>query len=424
MKKLLFFFFSVLSMTGIAQEHLSLDDCYLMARKNSPIINRLNLQSAISELKKANIRTADYPSIESNLQTSYQSDVTKLNLPVTIPGLKMSSLSKDHYKITVDIKQNIYDGGLKKSRLNIEEADNKAEESKIETDLYQTWNNLCQSYFSAFLTESSAQVQKVRRQVLTERLKNLESGVRNGVVNPNEKDLLRVEIMQTDQNINELNIAHRAAFKVLSVLTGKELNEQTALSLPDINTESNGTRPELISMELQAKELDASSALTAQTRKPQIFGFAQAGYGRPGLNMLDNSFAPWGTIGVGAHWTITDWKQSKRQQQQIAIQKDAIETSRKSFLQNQQIALISQEEEITRLTDLLKSDESIIEVRSRIARRSASSLDNGNLTAADYMTDLNAETQSRLSLESHRIQLAQAKVQSDIIKGKYLSNTK
>ncbi|MDP4186252.1 MAG: hypothetical protein Q8862_13995, partial [Bacteroidota bacterium] len=84
----------------------------------------------------------------------------------------------------------------------------------------------------------------------------------------------------------------------------------------------------------------------------------------------------------------------------------------------------TQQEEITRLENLLKSDEDIVGARERIAHRSASALDNGTLTAADYMTDLNSEVQSRILQETHRIQLAQAKVLSDIIKGKYQSNVK
>ncbi|MDP4183595.1 MAG: TolC family protein, partial [Bacteroidota bacterium] len=384
MRTTLLILFAMLAGWANAQDRLSLDECYTLARNNSPLINRLSLESAMTDLKRNNIRTSDYPALDLNAQATWQSDVTSLKIP--IPGIQMNELSKDHYKVTVDARQNIYDGGMKKARLKLEDADYEAEQSKVEADLYQIWNNVSQAYFSALMSKASYRVQEIRRQVLSERLKNLESGVRHGVIVPNDLDVLKVEIMQTDQKLDELNATRRSAVKVLSILTGKTFDLQIELQLPGESLSTEGTRPELLSFDKQLIKFDAASYLSAQKLKPQLYGFMQGGYGRPGLNMLKDSFSPWVMAGVGAHWTITDWKQSKREQKEYALQKEMIETSRSSFLQSRDIALATQQEEITRLENLLKSDEDIVGARERIAHRSASALDNGTLTAADYMT--------------------------------------
>ena len=38
---------------------------------------------------------------------------------------------------------------------------------------------------------------------------------------------------------------------------------------------------------------------------------SQAGYGNPGLNMLDNSFQPFYVVGLKANWNVFDWGKTK-----------------------------------------------------------------------------------------------------------------
>jgi hypothetical protein len=81
------------------------------------------------------------------------------------------------------------------------------------------------------------------------------------------------------------------------------------------------------------------------------------------------------------------------------------------------MATDQQNRQIDQLTELLKTDEELIAVRERISKTSASKLDNGAITMADYIQDLNAETTARLTLETHKIQLKEARVKLGNIRG-------
>jgi hypothetical protein len=61
-------------------------------------------------------------------------------------------------------------------------------------------------------------------------------------------------------------------------------------------------RPELQLFDLQSEQIEISkNTISKKVIYPNAF--AQAGYGNPGLNMLDNSFQTF-TCSVKAHWNV------------------------------------------------------------------------------------------------------------------------
>ena len=72
----------------------------------------------------------------------------------------------------------------------------------------------------------------------------------------------------------------------------QDLDSNTILAKPAIfiAPEIESQRPELELFNLQETQLETSKEVISKSNYPKLFGFAQAGYGNPGLNMLDNSF--------------------------------------------------------------------------------------------------------------------------------------
>jgi hypothetical protein len=52
----------------------------------------------------------------------------------------------------------------------------------------------------------------------------------------------------------------------------------------------------------------------------------------------------------------------------------------------------------------------IAQLRQAITQESAAQWDNGTITVSDYIADLNAETQARISIEITKIQLIKAQL--------------
>jgi outer membrane protein TolC len=178
------------------------------------------------------------------------------------------------------------------------------------------------------------------------------------------------------------------------------------------------SRPEYKLFELQQKQLFASDQLLTSSRNPLFFGFGQAGYGRPGLNMLSNNFDPYYMVGVGLSWRVIDWQNSSRNKKINAFQREVVGTIQSDFEQKQQMQLADASRQISNLKQLIVSDEELVGLRKKISVRAASELENGVVTSADYLSDLNAETVARINYETHKIQLVQATINYNNILGK------
>jgi outer membrane protein TolC len=143
---------------------------------------------------------------------------------------------------------------------------------------------------------------------------------------------------------------------------------------------------------------------------PKFYAFGQAGYGRPGLNMLSNDFSPWWLFGARLTWNIWNWNQNKNEKKIYDIQNDIIGTQKETFEKNLRIETESEIAEIEKLGELLQKDEDIVALRTKITHSASSQLDNGVITSSDYIARLNEETQAKLMLEIHRVQLVKAKI--------------
>ncbi|MGE5395594.1 MAG: TolC family protein [Candidatus Saccharibacteria bacterium] len=400
-----------------AQEPVTLEQCQQWARENHPVLRQSGLYQQILDLKNENNATSLLPQLTLNGQATYQSDVTKI--AISIPNMHIPTVDKDQYKIYLDLRQTIWDGGLRKARELINASENAGNQQQVEVELYQLKENVNRFFFTSFLIQENLQILEQKTQVLGERRKMMESAVKNGMMLSSELDQLLADLIKTDQTILELKSNRETVLSALAIMTGKPAEQLVSLELGEsaIALDQGVQRPEINLFARQEDLLNASAEMLRKQRNPKLFGFGQAGYGKPGLNMLNNQFDTYYLVGVGFNWNVLDWKNTQRQQKVLRLQQEIVKSKQESFLRNIDIASDQQNKQIIQLGQLLQTDGELIRVRERITKTSASKMENGSITTADYIQDLNAETSARLTLETHRIQLKEAQVKLSNIKG-------
>ena len=413
---ILFFAFTVLWSYG---QELSLDSCQSMARRNHPLLRQAGIIDQISELRQQNIQVLNLPQFDLTARASWQSDVTKLAL--SMPGFAgPEPLSKDQYKTYVDIRQKLFDGGVTKKKEELEQADRLVSKQQNETELYKIKETVNSLYFNALIIQENLRIVDLKRETLGERIKTVSSAVNNGVSLPNELDQLRAENLLTDQQKTELKSTQHTTLALLEIVTGSTITDQITFLKPTLSTidiNNDLKRPEIMLFTLQKSKLDKSVEVLTNSRKPFVYAFGQAGYGRPGLNMLDNNFADWYMVGAGLSWNIWDWHKSSRERSTVKLQKDIIETNLDNFNRSVKMSLKQEENNILKLKNLINSDEQLVSIKDQITKRSAVALENGAITSADYIRDLNAALQAKANLETRKVQLVQASVNYHTIKG-------
>ncbi len=85
---------------------------------------------------------------------------------------------------------------------------------------------------------------------------------------------------------------------------------------------------------------------------------------------------------------------------------------------NTNTALKQQQSEVDKLKQLIAKDNEIIDLRSQVKEAAKAQLENGVITANDFLREVNAEDQARQTLITHQVQLLQAQINYQTISGK------
>ena len=254
---------------------------------------------------------------------------------------------------------------------------------------------------------------------MTAKVKEVQSGVKFGSILPSAEQVLEAEIIKINQQLTEIKFENLKLLKNLSELTFTEIDAETTL-IPPISHLNNTevTRPEIAFYDLQKEQLEFSKSVISKSILPKINAFGQAGYGNPGLNMLDNSFQTFYVVGLKANWNVLDWGKTKTDKKALDISKEIVTSDKETFELNTKIQLEDQNFEIKKMEELLLSDGEMIQMREKVIKSSEAQLKNGVITSSEYLSELTHLFEAKNSLKTHEVQLANAKSNYEIIKGK------
>ena len=435
----LFVLLACLSVPAWAQTtaQIELSESYRLAEQNYPLTRQRDLVSKTAEFSIQNLQKGYLPQIIVNAQGSYQSDVTQL--PIKLPGAEIEPLSKDQYKIFADVSQVLYDGGTIRQQKELQQANEAVEQQKLEVSLYQLKDRVNQLFFGTLLIDKQIRQHELLSSDLELGLKKVQALIANGTALKSNGDVLMADLLKNKQHLLELKAARKAYTRMLGLFVGREISENTVIVQPpslnlssqtNILSQSNSTsqinavaqtnstsqinpasqinRVELQLYRQQGKYLDAQDKLLTTKTLPKLSLFAQGGYGRPALNMLSNNFKGYYIGGLRLTWSPSVLYTLKQERQLININRNTIDLQKDTFLFNTNVTLAQQNTEVSKYQELLGTDAEIVQLRARIKTASLAQLDNGVINSNDYLREVNAENQARLSESMHQVQLLMA----------------
>jgi len=410
----------------MCQNLISLASCYENAMAKHPVAGEKELHYELWQLKQDNLVSSWYPEIAAGANILYNSSVTDLggafeSLPVSGISDQIPSMPHDQYKLTLDINQVLYDGGAVKGQRQMEDASLELNKKEVEVELYKTREQVNNYYFALILLHKQKEKLNIYHQTITEQIAALESGIRNGVMLPSGRDVLKAEKIRLEQEITETIISINSTAFALSDLTGMDINHDTRASIPEpvINRDPEISRPELYVLDHKKQKLEAGRALIKSERKPKAFAFASLGYGKPpGNDFFTETFGTYYIIGAGIKWKVFDWKESRRREEIIDINKSIIDFHRKNLEENLNRALKMKYAGIRSLESALENDEKLISALKSVRKTALSQYNNGTITASEYIREWSKEKEAVISREIHAVSLAKAKVEYLNIAGK------
>jgi outer membrane protein TolC len=404
---------------GQPADTLDLFECQRYAIENHPTFKQKELYAKSNELRIRNHSTNWYPKLDLNGKYTWQNEVVELPMPIEIPGFETPLMPHYNYKLSLDIQQTIFDGGITRSSKKLEASELLVRQQQVEVGLNQLKEQVNHLYFYILALQQQEKSIRLKLDELEKRYATLESGLKNEVFTEADLDIMKAEILKVKQKLSEIAITKSSVFQMLGDLTSMDITEEAVLVMPasDAAVTAEAARPEQVLYDLQILNLGTSMDLASKQRLPKAYVFGSLAYGNPGLNFFRDEFRGFYVVGAGLTWNIWDWNKTSRRKQEITIQQDIIRSQKEAFDQKLNIQLAESLAEITKYEEAVRRDKEIVDLRVKISMRAASQLENGVITATDYLVELDAETEARIRLETHRIQLVQARIDYLTAKG-------
>ncbi|MBR5657632.1 MAG: TolC family protein [Prevotella sp.] len=404
----------------------SLDQCQQAAEQNYPLIRQYDLISKTTDLTVANIQKGWLPQVSASAQATLQSDVTafpdQIQKAYQTMGIDMEGLRKDQYRVGIDVQQTVYDGGAIRSQKKIARQQGEVQSAQNEVNLYNVRKRVNEMYFGLLLIDEQIKLNSDLQELLSANEKKLASMVKNGTAAESDYQSVKAERLDVMQQGTSLQAQRNALVRMLSTFCGIEVKQAAKPVLSESVAQTQTVRrPELKTIDAQLRLADAQEKALDAALMPKLGVFAQGFYGYPGYNMFEDMMGhKWslnGMIGARLTWNIGALYTRKNDKAKLNAQRSMFNVQRETFLFNNNLEQIQQNEDIERYRKLMADDEEIITLRSAVRRAAESKLSHGIIDVNDLVREINAENGARVQQTIHEIEMLK-----EIYNQKYTTN--
>ena len=401
----------------VASSGQSLEECRHLAREHYPEIRQYDLIAQTEQYNLSNAARAWIPQVILSGQATYQSATPTypeaFNTILQANGIEMAGISRDQYKIAVDVSQHIWDGGKSKADKAIAEAEAEEQRSRVDVSLYDLQSRVDNLYFGILLLDERKAQTEALIEVLASNLARLQTYYKNGVAMQADVDAVEAELLTARQSLGQVESSRASYRRMLEIFIGQPLAAENLErpAMPQLQSRTSA-RPELALFEAQESKLEAQRKAINASLMPRFSAFAQGYYGYPGLDMfksmVSDKWTPNAIVGVRMSWNIGAFYTKRNNLEKLNAAEKQIAVQRDVFLFNTQMQTTQDDGEIARLRQAITDDSRIVELRRRVRMAAESQLKNGVIDATDLLRKISDETTAALARSTHEIELLQA----------------
>jgi len=383
---------------------ITLEQCYQLSKANYPLSKQRDLIAKTKEYNIDNIAKGIIPQFSVNGTATYQSDVTHIG----VPPFTTPVIPKDQYNLHGEISQTLTDFGINKQKREISGIDADFQQQNLEAELFNLRGRVNQIFFGIILIDEQLVQNDLSKQDIQTGINKVQAGINNGTDFNSSLNKLKAELLTTDQHSIDLRASRKAYTDILSLFINQQIDENVVLQKPGqpVLAGDSINRPELKAYDLQIRSYTEQQRLTRISNYPQLNAFFQTGIGSPSpVNFLAPELSGFYITGLRLSWNFGGFYTYKKDKLINKNNQDMVLAQRNTFLFNTSLTMRQQNADIVRYQQLMQSDNEIINLRRSVKQASTVQLQNGVITANDYLLDINAEAQARQALVLHEVQL-------------------
>jgi outer membrane protein TolC len=384
------------------------------ALRADPRARQLELHAQQADLRLRNLAAERLPTFSGEGQAQYQSDVAQI--PIRLASGETPTPPKDTYEARLGVEQRILDPTIAPRRavLRAELAESQA---SVESALYGLRREVNDAFFTAALLQERTREIRSAIAGLEARVREVAAHVREGTALPGESAALEATLLQRRQDEAEVVANRSAALTVLSELTGRRVRTDAVFTLPDLSgavasaraqLEQLRARPEYQRFARAQERLALQEDVVSARELPSVSAYGRLGYGRPALSLLGDRFDVYWLAGIQVRWTPWTWRSTSRERAALRVQQEIVAADEAAFTESVQRAVQTDLSTIDRLSSTLTTDDQIVALRERIENETRLRLQEGAVTAAEYVDRQTDVLEARIARARHRVERAQA----------------
>lgn len=409
MKHILLIGFSLFPYLLPAQQSITLEQCRQAAEDNFPLNEQSAYLQDITDAQLLKINALWQPKLYLNAQATYQSDVT--GIPISFPGIEIPELSKDQYKASIDFNQVLYDGGATAQQKAVANEQLLVEQQKVTVDRYKVIDKVNQLYMAVLMANIRMEMATVTLAEIGNYKALAEVSRQYGTASDMQVLEFQSEMMKLEQQIIEIRHLRLAAIEGLKVLTGLQIDEYASFTTPSAELITTTiARPELELFSRQRAVFELQRNFAEAPNQPTISLFAQGGYGRPGLNMLVDSFAFYYIGGIKLSYPLWTGNTRKRDASIYAANSAITTLQELQFRQSINLQTAQYQQDIIKLEQQIAVDDSIVVLRNMLFQGATVQFEQGAVSTREVIAYLHDHKDAMLARSIHELQLLATKV--------------
>jgi outer membrane protein TolC len=404
---------------------IDLESCLRKYKQNSEYAKQLKGYKKQNENDLKSIDAIYYPQLKLEAGASYQSDVFKPDIKLSLPvKFDFPSAPKDQYSASLSINQTIYDGGYASGATQTKALVLESNNLGVELNDRKMMENIADLYLNALILQENMKILENSKSALTIKLNNTKALEKNGVVLNSVVKQIEVEIIKIDQKIKQSEKDKNAILKTIAILSDADIKENSTVEEPKIpnnlTIDSRPLRPEEMIIDKKIEIMEAKKSEVVSQITPNVGAYLKGGAGNPNpFNMAKEGADFFYAFGVKMQWNVFDWNSNSRTRENLEIGKEIATYEKKAFAK----AFDSQIEQLKNETDKSKEtisyDMKILDLQKNITENAYAKFTGGAGTISDYLLEMNALTQANLNLNLHQIQLINSQIKIAIKNGLY-----
>lgn len=376
---------------------LSLDSCQALARANYPLIRQYDLirqteSYTLSNAGKAYLPQFSLTGIAGYLFVSGQQDQ------------KLIGMAR--------LQQTLWDGGATKTQKGIIQATADSEEADLEVSLYALRSRVNELYFGILLAEEQLKLTELQQTTLQRQAERIRAYHAIGLVYQTDLDELQVQLLQLHQQKTNYAYVRQGYTDLLALLTGVPPSAVRP-EAPPLTPLSSGDEVPLLRPEMQAFERKREEIqVRAQQRRVDVMprlGIMGVMIGMdPGVSLGFMSLTSLGIIGLNASWNLGGVYRYSDQKQLSQLSLEQIEVQQETFTFSTHLETARIRADIQKQQALLSEDQEITRLRKRIREGYQVRYDAGTCSMLDLLDATEKENQAETEQMLHKMQLLMA----------------